>query len=62
MEFQKGDQVVIKAGPFEGFKGIITDLFPEKGFARVAVLVQFDKLGKRITPVDVEFSHLEKST
>jgi hypothetical protein len=73
MEFQKGDQVVIKAGPFEGFKGFITDLFHEEGFARVAVSIQFDWQslrpadsdgpgpGKRITPVDVQFRHLEKS-
>jgi transcriptional antiterminator NusG len=50
-----GDRVRITEGPFADFHGIVDEVYPEKGKARV--LVSFFN---RETPVEVDFLQLEK--
>lgn len=47
--FEKGEQVTIKEGPFQGYEGTVDELDPEKG--RVKVLVT---IFGRQAPVDLE--------
>ncbi|MEO1129593.1 MAG: transcription termination/antitermination protein NusG [Planctomycetota bacterium] len=37
--FEKGEPVVIKEGPFEGYEGTVDELIPEKGLVRVLVTI-----------------------
>jgi transcriptional antiterminator NusG len=37
--FEKGEHVVIKEGPFQGYEGTVDDLVPEKGLVRVLVTI-----------------------
>lgn len=37
--FQKGEPVVIKEGPFEGYEGTVDELLPDKGLVRVLVTI-----------------------
>ncbi len=53
--FEKGEQVRVSEGPLQGFTGVIEEVNTEKG--RVKVMVSI--LG-RSTPVDVQFSEVEK--
>lgn len=39
MVFEKGEHVVIKEGPFEGYEGSVDELLPEKGLVRVLVTI-----------------------
>lgn len=39
MEFEKGEPVVIKEGPFENYEGTVDELIPEKGLVRVLVTI-----------------------
>ncbi len=39
MVFQKGEPVVIKEGPFQGYEGSVDELLPEKGLVRVLVTI-----------------------
>lgn len=50
-----GDRVRITEGPFADFHGVVDEVYPEKGKARV--LVSFFN---RETPVEVDFLQLEK--
>jgi len=54
IEFQKGDTVKIKEGPFENFDGTIDDVNREKGLVRVIVTI----FG-RLTPVELEYWQVE---
>ena len=56
MEFNKGDQIKIKGGSFEGFEGDVDDIDTEKGTVRVIVTI----FGRR-TPLDIEYWQLEKT-
>jgi transcriptional antiterminator NusG len=56
VSFQRGEHVRILSGPFAEFSGIVDDIFPDKGKARV--LVSFFN---RETPVEVDFIQLERS-
>lgn len=47
--FQKGENVRIKEGPFEGYEGTVDELFPEKGTVRVLVTI----FGRQ-APIDIE--------
>jgi len=55
IEFNKGDAVKIKDGPFDGFEGNVEDVDPEKG--RIQVIVT---IFGRATPVELEYWQVEK--
>jgi transcription termination/antitermination protein NusG len=55
MEFNKGDQIKVKGGAFEGFEGNVEDIDAEKGTVRVIVTI----FGRE-TPLDIEYWQLEK--
>lgn len=54
IQFQKGESVKIKEGPFESFEGIVDEVFPEKGLVKVVVTI----FG-RPTPVELEYWQVE---
>jgi transcriptional antiterminator NusG len=54
INFQKGESVKIKEGPFENFDGIVDDVNPEKGLVRVVVTIF-----SRPTPVELEYWQVE---
>ncbi|MCG3133739.1 MAG: Transcription termination/antitermination protein NusG [Planctomycetes bacterium] len=54
IEFQKGESVKIKEGPFESFEGIVDAVIPEKGLVKVVVTI----FG-RPTPVELEYWQVE---
>jgi transcriptional antiterminator NusG len=56
MEFQKGDAVKIKEGPFENMEGTVDELVPAQGKVRVIVTI----FG-RATPIELEYWLIEKS-
>ncbi len=47
--FEKGESVVIKEGPFEGYEGTVDELIPEKGLVRVLVTI----FGRQ-APIEIE--------
>lgn len=49
LSFEKGEQVSIKEGPFQGYEGTVDELFPEKGLVRVLVTI----FGRQ-APVELE--------
>ncbi len=55
MDFQKGDQIKIKDGPFENMEGTVDALLTEKGMVRVIVMI----FG-RATPVELEYWLIDK--
>ncbi len=54
IDFQKGESVKIKEGPFENFDGIVDEVYPEKGLVRVIVTIF-----SRPTPVELEYWQVE---
>lgn len=56
MEFQKGDQIKIKEGPFENMEGTVDKILPDQGKVRVIVMI----FG-RATPVELEYWLIEKT-
>jgi transcriptional antiterminator NusG len=56
MDFQKGDAIKIKEGPFENMDGTVDELLPEQGKVRVLVTV----FG-RSTPLEIEYWLIEKA-
>ncbi len=56
MEFQKGDNIKIKEGPFENMEGTVDELLPDQGKVRVVVTI----FG-RSTPVELEYWLIERS-
>jgi transcriptional antiterminator NusG len=54
VQFQKGDRVKIKQGPFENIDGVVEDVNPEKGTLEVAVTI----FG-RSTPVSLGYWEVE---
>src|SRR5690606_34595400 len=55
MDFQKGDHIKIKEGPFENMEGTVDELLPDHGKVRVLVTV----FG-RSTPLELEYWLIEK--
>lgn len=57
VSFQPGEHVRIMGGPFAEFSGVVDEIYPDKGKAKV--LVSFFN---RETPVEVDFLQLERNT
>ncbi len=55
MEFQKGDHIKIKEGPFENMEGTVDELLPDQGKVKVIVTI----FG-RATPIELEYWLIEK--
>jgi transcriptional antiterminator NusG len=55
MEFQKGDHIKIREGPFENMEGTVDELLPDQGKVRVVVTI----FG-RATPIELEYWIIEK--
>lgn len=55
IDFEIGENVKVRSGPFEGFVGSIEDIDGEKGKIRVLV-----SMFGRETPVELDFSQVEK--
>lgn len=55
MEFQKGDHIKIKEGPFENMEGNVDELLPDQGKVRVIVTI----FG-RATPIELEYWLIER--
>ena len=55
INFDVGDSVQIKEGPFLNFDGNVEEVFPEKGLVKVIVTI----FG-RATPVELEYWQIEK--
>lgn len=55
IEFEEGDTVRIKEGPFENMEGNVEEVLPEKGLVRLTVTI----FG-RATPVELEYWQLEE--
>ncbi len=55
VSFQQGEHVRIMSGPFAEFSGMVDEIYPDKGKAKV--LVSFFN---RETPVEVDFIQLER--
>jgi len=55
IEFEVGDNVRIKEGPFLNFDGVVEEVSPEKGVVRVIVTI----FG-RATPVELEYWQVER--
>ncbi|RME03440.1 MAG: transcription termination/antitermination protein NusG [Planctomycetota bacterium] len=56
IDFQKGDRVKIKEGPFQNFDGIVEEICPQRGIVKVVVTI----FG-RSTPVDLEYWEVERT-
>ncbi len=57
MEFEPGDHIRIKEGPFENMEGTVDELLPDQGKVRVIVTI----FG-RATPVELEYWLIERFT
>ena len=55
IDFEIGEQVKIKDGPFEDFDGVVEEIFPDKGRIRVTV-----NIFGRAAPVELEYWQAEK--
>ena len=55
MEFQKGDHIRIKEGPFQSMEGTVDELLPDQGKVRVIVTI----FG-RATPLELEYWLIER--
>src|SRR5262249_20247943 len=56
MVFEKGENVTIKEGPFQGYEGTVDELLPEKGLVRVLVTI----FGRQ-APIELEEWQLAKA-
>jgi len=54
IQFEKGESVKIKEGPFESFDGIVDEVIPDKGLIKVIVTIF-----SRPTPVELEYWQVE---
>ena len=56
VDFEEGDKVNIVDGPFEDFEGVVQEIHPQQGKAKVSV-----SMFGRETPMELEFSQIEKA-
>ncbi len=56
MEFEHGDYVTIKEGPFENYEGTVDEVLPEKGLVRVLVTI----FGRQ-APIELEYWQIAKA-
>ncbi len=56
IEFEAGQNVRIKDGPFENYEGQVEEVYPDKGVLRVNVFI----FG-RSTPVELEYYQVERT-
>lgn len=56
MEFQKGDAVIIKEGPFQSYEGSVDEVLPDKGLVRVLVTI----FGRQ-APIEMEYWQIAKA-
>ena len=56
MEFQKGDHVTIKEGPFENYEGTVDEVLPDKGLVRVLVTI----FGRQ-APIELEYWQISRA-
>ena len=56
VDYEKGDNVKVLAGPLEGFIGVVQEINKEKGKVKVSV-----SMFGRETPVELEFSQVQKA-
>jgi transcription termination/antitermination protein NusG len=56
MVFEKGEPVVIREGPFQGYEGTVDELLPDKGQVRVLVTI----FGRQ-APIDIEEWQISKA-
>jgi transcription termination/antitermination protein NusG len=56
MEFAKGDNVVIKEGPFENYEGTVDEVLPDKGLVRVLVTI----FGRQ-APIELEYWQIARA-
>jgi transcriptional antiterminator NusG len=56
MDFQKGDHIKIKEGPFVNMEGTVDELLPDQGKVRVIVTI----FG-RATPIELEYWLIERA-
>lgn len=55
MEFEKGDHIKIREGPFENMEGTVDEILPDQGKVRVIVTI----FG-RATPIELEYWLVER--
>jgi len=55
VEFEVGETVKIKEGPFENYDGVVEDVTPSKGLVKVGI-----SIFGRSTSVELEFAKVEK--
>jgi len=55
-DFDEGDRVKVVDGPFEEFVGVVQEVHPQQGKAKVLV-----SMFGRVTPLELEFYQIEKS-
>ncbi len=55
IEFDEGETVKVKEGPFESYDGVVDEIFPEKGILRINL-----SIFGRSTPVELEYWQVER--
>jgi len=55
IDFERGDRVKIKDGPFENFEGTVEEVVPARGVVKVMIVIF-----NRPTPVDLEYWQIER--